>query len=92
MGDMGEVWEGYAERSKLKRASNREQSARTLTQFKVPFTTHNYGAHLIVQCGEQIIDFWPGTGKWIVRGGVTGRRGVMHLVKFYQNKLKEKST
>jgi len=91
MGDMGEVWEGYAERSKLKRASNREQSARTLTQFEVPFTTHNYGAHLIIKCGEQIIDFWPGTGKWIVRGGADGRRGVMHLVKFYQNKLKERT-
>jgi hypothetical protein len=92
MGDMADVWEGWSERSREKRANNRNQSARTLTQFKIPFSSHNIGAHLIVKCGEQMIDFWPGTGKWIIRGGKDGKRGVMNLVKFYQSKLKEKNT
>jgi len=92
MGDMAEVWEGYAERSKAKRASNRANSAQTLRTFGIEFTSHNSGAHLIVKCGDGFIDFWPGTGKWFVRGQPDGKRGVMNLVKFYQAKLKEKNT
>jgi len=91
MGDMAEVWEGYAERSKVKRAKNREQSERILTQFKVPHSVHNHGAHIIIECAGQMIDFWPGTGKWIIRGGPDGKRGVMNLVTFYQRETKEKS-
>lgn len=89
MGDMADVWEGYAERSKAKRASNREHSAKTLRTFGIEFTSHNYGAHLIVKCADEVVDFWPGTGKWFVRGQPDGKRGVMNLVKFYQAKLKE---
>ena len=89
MGDMAEVWEGYAERSKAKRASNREHSAQTLRTFGIEFTSHNMGAHLIVKCADQVIDFWPGTGKWFVRGEPKDKRGVMNLVKFYQAKIKE---
>lgn len=91
MGDMAEVWEGYAERSRIKRESNRANSAKTLQTFGIPFTTHNYGAHLIIKCAEQTIDFWPGTGKWIIRGGPDGKRGVMKLVKYYQAQTKETS-
>lgn len=89
MGDMAEVWEGYAERSKIKRASNRANSAKTLQTFGIEYTTHNFGAHLIINCGEQVIDFWPGTGKWIVRGKPTIGRGVMKLVKYHQAQTKE---
>ena len=86
MGDMAEVWEGWAERSKAKRASNRTNSAQTLKTFGVEFTSHNLGAHLIIQCDKGVIDFWPGTGKWIIRGGPDGKRGVMNLVKFVKGK------
>jgi hypothetical protein len=92
MGDMAEVWEGWAERSKLKRASNRTNSAQTLRTFGIEFTSHNCGAHFIVKCMDEVIDFWPGTGKWFVQGRPDRKRGVMNLVKFYQAKLKEKNT
>lgn len=90
MGDMADVWVGFKERSREKRASNRANSAQTLRTFGIGFTSHNSGAHLIVKHGEKIIDFWPGTGKWFVRGQSDGKRGVMNLVKFCQKGIKEK--
>jgi hypothetical protein len=84
MGDMGDYWRdvtpGMKERSQAKRASNREQSATLLTQAGVPFETRNAGAHLIVNHGGVVCDFWPGTGLWQVRGGRQGR-GVRNLLK-----------
>ena len=91
MGDMGEMWEGYAEQRKTNRSNNREHSAKMLRTFDIEFTSHNTGAHLIIKCGDGFIDFWPGTGKWLVRGESVSKRGVMSLVEFYQFKLKEKN-
>jgi hypothetical protein len=33
------------------------------------FETHNDGAHLVVHTDLGLIDFWPGTGKFIPRDG-----------------------
>ena len=92
MGDMAEMWEAYAERSKAKRASNRENSARKLYTLGIEYTIYNMGAHLVVKCGNGLIDFWPGTGKWIVRGQKNSKRGLLNLVNFCQAKLKDKNT
>lgn len=67
-----------------KRASNREQSAEILQRAGILFESKNVGAHLIVQAGRTIVDFWPGTGKWIPRGQREGRRGVRNLIKFVE--------
>lgn len=80
MGDMGEIFNGLKGESQKRRADNRENSAKILADNGVSFESKNMGAHLIVT-GESItVDFWPGTGKWIVRGGKTGR-GVFNLLK-----------
>lgn len=63
-----------------KRANNREYSTKLLTELGVNFTSHNNGAHLIIKNGDQRIDFWPGTGKWIVCDFTS--RGVFNLLKF----------
>lgn len=52
------------ERSKERRAHNRESSADILNKAGVPFTTNNGGVHLIVAHGAWLVDFWPGTGLW----------------------------
>ena len=66
---------------KKKTASNRCQSASVLVARGIEHTSHNKGAHLVVQ---ETIDYWPGTGLFIDR--VTGRRGrgVFNLVKMIQ--------
>lgn len=66
--------------SQNKRAENREKSTNILIDYNINFESKNEGAHLIVKGSELIIDFWPGTGKYIVRGGEEGR-GVFSLLK-----------
>jgi hypothetical protein len=80
MGDMGEIFNGMAEESKRRRADNRENSAKILSENGISFESKNMAAHLIVHGHAITVDFWPGTGKWIVRGGKTGR-GVFNLMK-----------
>lgn len=64
-----------------RRANNRENSASILEEKGIKFERKNMGAHLIVHGQVIVVDFWPGTGKWIVRGtGKTGR-GVFNLLK-----------
>lgn len=80
MSEIGDDFKYLREQGQKKRASNREQSARILEENGIVFTTHNYGAHLIVEGSEWFIDFWPGTGKWKDRNGTKGF-GVRNLIK-----------
>lgn len=82
MSELGETFEGYRAAKQEKRASNRSQSADYLTQRGIPFSSHNFGAHLIVEGPAGYIDFWPGTGRWKDRRGPAGfgvRNLVIHL-------------
>lgn len=77
----GEMWNTLKKQRQEKRSSNRENSADLLTQSGVPFTSKNFGAHLIVEGRECFVDFWPGTGRWISRNGVKGF-GVRNLLEY----------
>ena len=77
MGDMGDHFRAVREAGQNKRADNRKKSPLILEAEGIPFETKNHGAHLIV-AGRA--DFWPGTGKWKIRGG-SGGFGVRGLVE-----------
>lgn len=86
-----DIWDAYADLRKMrqeKRANNREQSAALLTRAGIFFEAKNDGAHLIVIGGPFVIDFWPGTGLWIVRGKAEDlsrkKRGVRNLIAFVE--------
>lgn len=80
MGDMRDDFRAMKQRSQEKRAGNREASAELLRAAGIEFVSKNEGAHLIV---EGRIDFWPGTGRWIVRSDKRiDRRGVKALINF----------
>lgn len=49
---------------------------------KWPVLNRNLGAHLVVTGKSCIIDFWPGTGLWIVRQQTPRKRGVRGLLDF----------
>lgn len=83
MSDMGETWNEIRIERQAKRATNRDQSADYLTQRGIQYTSHNGGAHLIVEGAEGYIDFWPGTGRWRARDNRKGF-GVRNLVIFIQ--------
>lgn len=73
------------QKSMLKRASNRKTSPEILKDKGIIFITANGGAHLIVSGRDCLIDFWPGTGKFIARNGKDGR-GVFNLIKLCEVK------
>lgn len=74
-------FEAMKEASKLKRAANRQGSAEILTARGIAFESKNGGAHLIVRHNGKVVDAWPGTGRWIFRGGTPEGRGIMNLVR-----------
>ncbi|WP_054912480.1 hypothetical protein [Pseudomonas sp. NBRC 111127] len=72
---------GWQAESAERRARNRQGSAEILAERGVQFEVKNMGAHLIVSHEGKVADFWPGTGKYIPRGGGRPGRGVFNLLK-----------
>lgn len=70
----------FADESKVKRAKNRENSSEILRENGFEFESKNDGAHLIVTFKSRIADFWPGTGKYSLRGSGKYHRGVFNLM------------
>ena len=70
-----------ADRSKIKRARNRERGAHMLHERGVKFESKNAGAHLIVQTKSGVVDYWPGTGKFIPRPAGKSGRGIFNLLR-----------
>lgn len=71
-------WESKKEESRQRRAGHRERAPVTLRQNSVAFTSHNDGAHLVV---EQRIDYWPGTGLWRDKRTGESARGIASLLR-----------
>ena len=65
---------------KTKTRHNRQSSAGLLRRHGVVFSEHNRGAHLVVYGDRVVVDFWPGTGKYIVRESGEKGRGVKNLL------------
>lgn len=84
MGDMGDDFNALKKFKQQKRADNRESSTAILTRAGIVFESKNMVAHLVVLAGAKIVDFWPGTGLWIVRGSCQQRRGVRKLVAYVE--------
>ena len=85
MSDMADDFNAMRQESQERRARNREESAKILTDAGVQFLSRNGGAHLIVEHEGKIVHFWPGTGKWkVLRGpGYTqDGRGVFTLLNW----------
>ena len=82
MSEMGEVWNELKKVRQEKRADNRLGSAQMLREAGIQFESKNLDAHLIVRSPTGLIDFWPGTGLWIVRGETKRHGGVRNLIKF----------
>lgn len=77
---MGDFWRDVKAARQEKRADNRAASADLLRSAGIPFESKNNGAHLIVSAMGKTIDFWPGTGLWMVRGERKQYRGVRRLI------------
>lgn len=82
MGDMVEMFGAMREIKRERRAKNTQSSTELLEVSGIKFTTNNGGVHLIVKAGRRVVDFWPSTGLWIVRGDKKKHRGVMRLISY----------
>ena len=87
MSEMGELFAEHRRLGQQRRANNRASSAERLAAAGVSFESKNDGAHLIVTAGVKRIDFWPGTGLWIVRGESKRRYGVDALLVRIQHRV-----
>lgn len=79
---LSDTYRAMHERDKAKRADRREDAPELLTKAGIPFESRNSGAHLVVTAERRVIDFWPGTALWIVRGREDRNYGVHHLITF----------
>ena len=80
MSEIGDTFKILKDRSKLKKLSNIESSTLMLLDKGYDVDIRNNGVHLIIDWNDKTVDFWPSTGKWIIRGGRTSR-GVKGLIK-----------
>jgi hypothetical protein len=57
------------EHDQERRANARRNARQSLVNAGVKFDWNNGGAHLVVYVPDgQVVDFWPGTSLWIIRG------------------------
>lgn len=81
MSEVAELYSAMRDESAKRRATNRENAPHVLKEQGIQFDECNRGAHLIVYGTNHMIDFWPGTGKWIARKSDCSGRGILNLVK-----------
>lgn len=86
MSEMGDLFAEKRRHDQQMRATRRASSTELLAAACVRFESKNDGAHLIVTAGAKRIDFWPGTGLWIVRGESKRRYGVDALLSRIQRR------
>lgn len=81
--DMGDMWRAIKARGQEKRARNRMSSEQLLREAGITFESKHEGAHLVVRVSQgDTVDFWPGTGRWTVRGFNTTSFGVHRLIRW----------
>ncbi|ENI4487205.1 hypothetical protein ABXZ88_003077 [Vibrio fluvialis] len=69
------------EQTKAKKRKNQSSSAAMLNSNGIEYKSNNGGNHLVVTGAGLVIDFWPSTGKFIIRGDKRHFRGVRLLIK-----------
>lgn len=91
MSEDGEMWAEYLASRQAKRAANRAHAESQLRAVQgITATTANGGEHYVISSSAGVIDFWPGTGLWIVRGSTRRRRGITGLILFINDTQRAK--
>jgi len=83
MNETTEFWRDLRHEGQKKRATNRERGAALLAERGFSFASKNDGAHLIITHARKTADYWPGPGRWAIRGGITGY-GVFGLMRLLE--------
>ena len=78
--DIALAFKERKEASKIKKEFNQEWSTQKLIDEGISFESKNWGNHLVVDSNQGKIDFWPSTGKFIVRQSGRHGRGIKNLL------------
>lgn len=80
--EIAETFKEIRKNKQQKRIKNKEHSTKTIQRLNVPYELKNDGLHIIITLPKLTIDFWPSTGKWIVRNKPIQSRGIRKLMQF----------
>jgi len=80
MSDLNEIYSAVREHSREKKLSNKEFSTQLLDKLGIDYESKNNGIHLKIFNDDEVIDFYPSTGLWMV--GKAKKRGVMNMLKY----------
>lgn len=79
------MWKEWKAMKQDARTQRRENAPDQLNAAAIPYTSHNGGAHLILDTHLGFVDFWPGTTKWKTRTfpeqSGYGLTKLLHLIK-----------
>ena len=85
MGDVGEAWKDTKDIRKTyslqKRVRNYKYAINIFETNNISYLLNNNGYHLIVNHNDMVIDYWPTTGKFSIRGSGIYHRGINNLMK-----------
>jgi predicted Ser/Thr protein kinase len=73
-------WALKRKEKKFRKEHNRLCSTLYLNEHGIQYKSFNKGGHLVITHNAHIIDFWPSTGKWVVRSTKQAYRGIKELV------------
>lgn len=68
------------------RKKRRDLAASRLAATSVRHRSLNNGAYIVIEDYGVSIDFWPGSGLWIVRGKTERKHGIWKLIRFIAEK------
>lgn len=88
MGDMGDDFRAMKEhRQKMKSQRYADSSSARMEIYKeaLDIEEKNDGQHWIVRTAKETIDFWPSSGRWIVRGKKASGYDARSLLKRMKN-------
>ena len=83
--EISETFKELRQASQDKREHNRRYSTKLLSSRRYKFKVVNNGYHLIIEeLKDNLIDFWPSTGLWKVRGTNKSNRGIKSLIEYLE--------
>lgn len=77
-----EIFNAMKEYKKQKSIKNRSLAQEILESAGINFEIKNNGLHYIITTDTDIIDFWPGTEKFIPRITKQSGKGIYTLIKY----------
>jgi hypothetical protein len=82
--EIGEMWRAVKKDRQARNQTRGETALIILKEKGVKFEKKNFGSHLIVEGKNgKLIDFWPTTGKFKLRGSKNYQGGIEKMLRKY---------